>query len=76
MKTSQSAHPVPFFRLFSSLEKKTFIKQDAFVKHECRKHPPRASFENCSVFYPVGQLSAIFVKFEIVVGKLFHFGRV
>ena len=29
-----------------------------------------------SVFYPFGQLSAIFVKFEIVVYKLLQFGRV
>ena len=29
-----------------------------------------------SVFYPFGKLSAIFVKFEIVVCKPFQFGRV
>ena len=29
-----------------------------------------------SVFFPVGELSAIFIKFEIVVCKLFQFGRV
>ena len=29
-----------------------------------------------SVFYPFGKLSAIFIKFEIVVDKLFQFGRV
>ena len=28
-----------------------------------------------SVFYPFGELSAIFIKFEIVVCKLFQFGR-
>ena len=33
------------------------------------------SFSN-SVFYPFGKLSAIFFKFEIVVCKLFQFGRV
>ena len=27
-----------------------------------------------SVFYPLGELSAIFIKFEIVVCKLFQFG--
>ena len=27
-------------------------------------------------FYPVGELSAIFIKFKIVVCKLFQFGRV
>ena len=29
-----------------------------------------------SVFYPFGELSAIFIKLEIVVCKLFQFGRV
>ena len=29
-----------------------------------------------SVFYPFGELSAIFIKFEIVVSKVFQFGRV
>ena len=29
-----------------------------------------------SVFYPFGELSAFFIKFEIVVCKLFQFGRV
>ena len=29
-----------------------------------------------SVFYPFGELSAILIKFEIVVCKLFQFGRV
>ena len=29
-----------------------------------------------SVFYPFGELSAIFIKSEIVVCKLFQFGRV
>ena len=29
-----------------------------------------------SVFYPFGKLYAIFIKFEIVVCKLFQFGRV
>ena len=29
-----------------------------------------------SVFYLFGELSAIFIKFEIVVCKLFQFGRV
>ena len=28
------------------------------------------------VFYPFSELSAIFIKFEIVVCKLFHFRRV
>ena len=28
-----------------------------------------------SVFYPPGELSGIFIKFEIVVCKLFQFGR-
>ena len=29
-----------------------------------------------SVFYPIGELSAIFIEFKIVVCKLFSFGRV
>ena len=29
-----------------------------------------------SVFYPSGELSAIFIKFEIVIYKLCQFGRV
>ena len=29
-----------------------------------------------SVFYPLGELCAIFIKFEIVVCKYFQFGRV
>ena len=29
-----------------------------------------------SVFYLLGELSAIFIRFEIVVNKLFEFGRV
>ena len=29
-----------------------------------------------SVFYPFAELSAIFIKFEIVICKLFQFGRV
>ena len=29
-----------------------------------------------SVFYPIGELSAIFIKVEILVCKLFQFGRV
>ena len=32
-------------------------------------------FYHC-VFYPFGELSTIFIKFEIVVCKLFQFGRV
>ena len=34
------------------------------------------SFFPHRVFYPLGQLSAIFTKFEIVIFKLFQFGRV
>ena len=32
------------------------------------------SLSHC-VFYPFGELSAIFIKFKIVVCKLFQFGR-
>ena len=31
---------------------------------------------SCSVFYPFGKLSAIFINLKIVVCKLFQFGRV
>ena len=37
--------------------------------------PNNFSFSH-SVFYPFGKLSVIFIKFEIVVCKLFQFGRV
>ena len=43
-------------------KEKLLIKSNFFFSH--------------SVFYPFGQLSSIFVKFEIVVCKLFQFGRV
>ena len=33
-------------------------------------------FFSHSVFYPFGELSAIFIRFKIVVCKLFEFGRV
>ena len=33
------------------------------------------SYSHC-VFYPLGELSVIFIKFEIIVCKLFQFGRV
>ena len=33
------------------------------------------SFSQC-VFYPFGELSAIFNEFEVVVCKLFQFGKV
>ena len=29
---------------------------------------------SCSVFYPFGELSAIFIKIKIIIYKLFHFG--
>ena len=31
---------------------------------------------SCIVFYPFRELSAIFIKFEIVICKFFQFGRV
>ena len=33
------------------------------------------SFSHC-VFYPFGELSAIFIIFKVVVGKFFELGRV
>ena len=38
-------------------------------------HGPLVIFSH-GVFYPLGELSAIFIKFGIVVCKLFQFGRV
>ena len=37
-------------------------------------HNSNFSF-SCSIFYPFGEVSAIFIKLEIVVCKLFQFGR-
>ena len=31
---------------------------------------------SCSVFYPFGKLSTVFIEFKIVVCKIFQFGRV
>ena len=50
-----------------------------FLKH-CGKRrncslTSNFSFSHC-VFYPFGELSAIFIRFENVVCKLFEFGRV
>ena len=52
--------------------------KQAFWKHwEKEKLLITSNFSfSHSVFYLFGELSAIFVKFEIVVCKLFHFGRV
>ena len=50
----------------------------AFWKHwEKEKLLVTSNFSfSHSVFYPFGELSAIFINFEIVVCKLFQFGRV
>ena len=50
----------------------------AFLKHwEKEKLLVTSNFSfSHSVFYPFGQLSSFFVIFEIVVCKLFQFGRV
>ena len=53
--------------------------KQAFWKHcwEKEKLLVTSNFSfSCSVFYPFGELPAIFVKFEIVVCKLFQFRRV
>ena len=52
--------------------------KQAFWKHwEKEKLLVTSNFSfSYSVFFPLGQLSAIFVKFEIVVCKLFQFGKV
>ena len=43
-------------------------------KGEIARHEQFLIFR--SVFYPFGELSAVFIKFEIVVCKPFLFGRV
>ena len=52
-------------------------KQDLKTLWEKEKLIVMSNFSlSNSVFYLFGQLSAIFVKFKIVVCKLFQFGRV
>ena len=59
-----------FFRVSStSLLKTLWEKEKLLVKK------PDFSFSH-SVFYSFGELPAIFTKFEIVLCKLFRFGRV
>ena len=57
-----------FMRLGTSLLKTLWEKEKLLVTGNF--------FFSLSVFYPFGELSAVFIKFEIVVCKLFQFGRV
>ena len=58
-----------FFRVCSkSLLKTLWEKEKLLVMSNFSFFP--------SVFYPFGGTSAIFIKFKIVVSKLFQFGRV
>ena len=73
LKVGMHLNPFPnkpwFLRVCSrSLLKTPWEKEKLFVTSNF-------SFSH-SVFYPSGELSAIFIKIEIVVCKLFQFGRV
>ena len=71
--TFQLFNPFPnkpwFSRVCSTSPLKTMWKKEILLVTS------NFSFSHI-VFYPFGELSAIFVKFKIVVCKLFHFGRV
>ena len=67
--TLSQASPV-FLRVCSSY--KSF--ENNVVKGEIARNEQFLLFPQC--FYPSGELSAIFIKFKIVVCKLFRFERV
>ena len=58
---------------------KTMMEMKKMLKTLCEKETllitNNFSFSH-SVFYPFGELSAIFIKIEIVVWKLFQFGSI
>ena len=56
-----------FLRVCSTNLLKTMWEKEKFLVNFSFSH---------SVFYPFGELSVIFIKFEIVVCQLFQFGRV
>ena len=72
-KVHGSVNPFPnkpwFFRVYSTSFLKTLWEKEKLVITS------NFSFSH-SVFYPFGEISTIFIKFEIVVCKLFQFGRV
>ena len=69
----QALNPFPnkpwFLRVCSKGPLKTLWEQEKLLVTS------NFSFSH-SVFYPFGKLSAIFIKFQIVVCKLLQFGRV
>ena len=58
-----------FLRVCSTILLKTLLEKEKLLIMS------NFSFSK-SVFYHVGELSAIFIRFDIVVCKLFQFGRV
>ena len=52
-----------------------FVSQRGHLVYLTPSQTRNFSFSH-SVFYPFEELSTIFIKFEIVVSKLFQFGRV
>ena len=54
----------------------TCLQYKSFEKNEGKWEIARKEQFSHSVFYPSGKFSAIFIKFEIVVCKLFQFERV
>ena len=58
-----------FLRVCSRSLLKTLYEKEKLLK------PSNFSFSH-SIFYPFRELSAIFIKFEIVACKLFQIGRI
>ena len=73
LKFSHKFNPFPnkpwFLRVYSTSLLKTLWEKEKLLVTS------NFSFSH-SVFYPSKELSAIFIKFEIIVCKLFQFGRV
>ena len=74
----QSKHRVRIQQTFS---RTIFVFFSTICKFECNTTSDWLNrFSNFSfshsVFYPFEELSSVFIKFEIVVCKLFQFGRV
>ena len=68
-----SSNPVPNKPLLSCVCRTSLLK--TLWEKEKLLVTSNFSFSH-SVFYPFGELFAIFIKCEIAVCKLFHFGRV
>ena len=71
--TTEQDNPFPnkpcFLRVSSTSLLKTLWEKEKFLVTS------NFSFSH-SIFYPFGELYANFIKFEIVVCKLFQYGRV